>query len=269
MNSVTDLLLTHGYFLWEDEKEREIMKPYAPLGLLYISAYLKRAGFDVEVFDTTFSDRASLVTRLAATPGGVLGVYTNLMTRANVFWIAEQAHLHRLDGRLRRSRECQLSRRVPRARRRCRGARRGRGHARGAAAGHPRPRPAPAARRGRHGVPRRGRRDRAQRRPRQGRRHRLAAVARPRGHRHAAVRRHVAHAPRHGIGQPHHRPRLPVQVQLVQPRRVRLLAPPPQSHRLRRRGASTSSRPTSPNRSGTPTTCSRSATSGCSSTPPR
>ena len=41
---VTDLLLTHGYFLWEDEKEREIMKPYTPLGLLYISAYLKRAG---------------------------------------------------------------------------------------------------------------------------------------------------------------------------------------------------------------------------------
>ncbi len=25
-----DLLLTHGYFLAEDEKEREIMKPYPP-----------------------------------------------------------------------------------------------------------------------------------------------------------------------------------------------------------------------------------------------
>ena len=92
---MTDLLLTHGYFLWEDEKEREIMKPYAPLGLLYISAYLKRAGFDVETFDTTFSDREALVARLAATPGGVVGVYTNLMTRANAIWIAEQAHLHR------------------------------------------------------------------------------------------------------------------------------------------------------------------------------
>ena len=65
---MTDLLLTHGYFLWEDEKEREIMKPYAPLGLLYISAYLKRAGFDVETFDTTFSDRESLV----ALPGARL-----------------------------------------------------------------------------------------------------------------------------------------------------------------------------------------------------
>jgi anaerobic magnesium-protoporphyrin IX monomethyl ester cyclase len=92
VQSVTDLLLTHGYFLFEDEKERAIMKPYAPLGLLYISAYLKRAGFDVETFDTTFSDRDSLLARLASTPGGVVGVYTNLMTRANALWIAEQAH---------------------------------------------------------------------------------------------------------------------------------------------------------------------------------
>ena len=32
------ILLTHGYFLSEDEKEQQIMKPYAPLGLLYLSA---------------------------------------------------------------------------------------------------------------------------------------------------------------------------------------------------------------------------------------
>ena len=31
------------------------MKPYPPLGLLYLSAYLKRAGFSVEVFDSTFA----------------------------------------------------------------------------------------------------------------------------------------------------------------------------------------------------------------------
>ena len=87
-----DVLLTHGYFLWDDEKERQIMKPYAPLGILYLSAYLKRDGFDVEIFDTTFSSREALSARLAATPNGVLGVYTNLMTRANALWIAEEAH---------------------------------------------------------------------------------------------------------------------------------------------------------------------------------
>ena len=61
---MTDRLLTHGYFLWEDDKEREIMKPYAPLGLLYISAYLKRAGFDVETRD---HERAAIVDRSTLT----------------------------------------------------------------------------------------------------------------------------------------------------------------------------------------------------------
>ena len=42
-----DLLLTHGYFLVEDPKERTIMKPYPPLGILYLSSHLRRLGFDV------------------------------------------------------------------------------------------------------------------------------------------------------------------------------------------------------------------------------
>jgi anaerobic magnesium-protoporphyrin IX monomethyl ester cyclase len=31
---MSDILLTHGYFLLEDEKEKQIMRPYATLGLL-------------------------------------------------------------------------------------------------------------------------------------------------------------------------------------------------------------------------------------------
>jgi radical SAM superfamily enzyme YgiQ (UPF0313 family) len=79
--SMADLLLTHGYFLFEDEKELEIMKPYPPLGLLYISAYLRRIGFSVDLFDTTFAKREDLVEKLQAESGGVVGLYTNLMTR--------------------------------------------------------------------------------------------------------------------------------------------------------------------------------------------
>lgn len=88
---MADLLLAHGYFLFEDEKERQIMKPYPPLGLLYVSGWLRRAGFSVEVFDTTFASRAQLTARLAQTPGGVLGIYTNLMTRASVLDIVKRA----------------------------------------------------------------------------------------------------------------------------------------------------------------------------------
>jgi anaerobic magnesium-protoporphyrin IX monomethyl ester cyclase len=88
---MSDLLLTHGYFLAEDEKERQIMKPYPPLGLLYLSAFLKQSGYSVDVFDSTFGERAELVARLRASPGGVIGVYTNLMTRRSVLEIVRAA----------------------------------------------------------------------------------------------------------------------------------------------------------------------------------
>lgn len=86
-----DLLLTHGYFLHEDPKEQEIMKPYPTLGLLYISAYLREAGFDVEIFDATFATRDALHERLEAETPGVLGVYTNLITRTSVLKVMSRA----------------------------------------------------------------------------------------------------------------------------------------------------------------------------------
>jgi anaerobic magnesium-protoporphyrin IX monomethyl ester cyclase len=71
------------------------MKPYPPLGLLYLSAFLKQSGFSVDVFDSTFEEFTALAARFAATPGGVVGIYTNLMTRRNVLRIAQAAKLHR------------------------------------------------------------------------------------------------------------------------------------------------------------------------------
>jgi radical SAM superfamily enzyme YgiQ (UPF0313 family) len=88
---MTDVLLTHGYFLDEDAKEREIMKPYPPLGLLYVAGYLRREGLGVEVFDTTFATREALDARLRTAPAGVLGVYTNLITRQSVLDIVTRA----------------------------------------------------------------------------------------------------------------------------------------------------------------------------------
>jgi radical SAM superfamily enzyme YgiQ (UPF0313 family) len=82
-----DLLLTHGYFLFEDPKERQIMKPYAPLGILYLCSHLRGKGFDVDVFDTTFSNRDALFNFLRTEKPSVLGIYANLMTRSNVIAI--------------------------------------------------------------------------------------------------------------------------------------------------------------------------------------
>src|SRR5713101_6973106 len=95
---MTDVLLTHGYFLGEDDKERAIMKPYPPLGLLYISAYLRRRGFSVALFDTTFARREELFEKLQSESGGVLGLYTNLMTRQPLLDIRAHRQGQRLDG---------------------------------------------------------------------------------------------------------------------------------------------------------------------------
>jgi anaerobic magnesium-protoporphyrin IX monomethyl ester cyclase len=85
------ILLTHGYFLAEDEKERQIMKPYPPLGLLYLSAYLKTQHHSVDVYDSTFGTLSELFDLLQRSPRGVLGIYTNLMTRRWVLQIVEAA----------------------------------------------------------------------------------------------------------------------------------------------------------------------------------
>jgi len=82
-----DLLLAHGYFLFEDPKERQIMKPYAPLGILYLCSHLRSKGFDVDVFDTTFSSREELFRFLRTERPSVLGLYANLMTRGNIIEI--------------------------------------------------------------------------------------------------------------------------------------------------------------------------------------
>ena len=79
-----DVLLTHGYFLCEDPHELKVMKPYPPLGILCLSAYLKRAGYDVGVFDTTFSSMAAVEAFLERERPPIVGIYTNLMTKFNV-----------------------------------------------------------------------------------------------------------------------------------------------------------------------------------------
>jgi anaerobic magnesium-protoporphyrin IX monomethyl ester cyclase len=86
-----DILLTHGYFLYEDPKELQIMKPYPPLGILYICSHLREKGVNAEVFDSTFSSRQKLFDLLQQGPPSVLGVYANLMTRSNVVEILKVA----------------------------------------------------------------------------------------------------------------------------------------------------------------------------------
>jgi anaerobic magnesium-protoporphyrin IX monomethyl ester cyclase len=80
---MSDILLTHGYFLDEDPAERKVMKPYPPLGLLYISSHLKRSGFSVDILDTTFLDMPAALAALDERRPKIVGLYVNLITRRN------------------------------------------------------------------------------------------------------------------------------------------------------------------------------------------
>ena len=62
-----DLLLTHGYCLYEDPHERAVMKPYPPLGLLYLSSHLKAKGFDTSFVE---GDDSAKPAAGAGGPGG-------------------------------------------------------------------------------------------------------------------------------------------------------------------------------------------------------
>ncbi|MBP6827282.1 MAG: B12-binding domain-containing radical SAM protein [Saprospiraceae bacterium] len=82
-----NVLFTHGYFLCEDPKEQVIMKPYPPLGLLCLSAWLDLHEIKNEVFDTTFSTKDALKKHLTDTAPPIIALYTNLMTKLNVIEI--------------------------------------------------------------------------------------------------------------------------------------------------------------------------------------
>ena len=60
------------------------MKPYAPLGILYLSSHLRARGYEVEIYDSTFGSREELFRILNDGPPAALGIYANLMTRGNV-----------------------------------------------------------------------------------------------------------------------------------------------------------------------------------------
>lgn len=78
------ILFTHGYFIHEDEKEQKIMKPYPPLGILYISAWLDKFKIDNDIFDTTFSKLTLFKEYIIKDKPEVVAIYTNLMTKLNV-----------------------------------------------------------------------------------------------------------------------------------------------------------------------------------------
>jgi radical SAM superfamily enzyme YgiQ (UPF0313 family) len=76
-----DILLTHAWFLANDPHEAAVMKPYAPLGLMSIAAYLKSQDFAVGLFDSTFQDMEAFKALVLKERPSVVGIYLTLMTK--------------------------------------------------------------------------------------------------------------------------------------------------------------------------------------------
>ena len=51
------ILFTHSYFLRFDPKQWETGLPYPPLGTMYAAACMRERGYEVELFDTMFSEQ--------------------------------------------------------------------------------------------------------------------------------------------------------------------------------------------------------------------
>ena len=88
---MTDILLTHGYFLCRDGTEQRIVRPYVPLGILSIAAYLDSRGWATSVFDATFRDPAEFDRTLESLRPSVVGIYVNMMTKTNALAMAASA----------------------------------------------------------------------------------------------------------------------------------------------------------------------------------
>ncbi|WP_113638701.1 B12-binding domain-containing radical SAM protein [Nubsella zeaxanthinifaciens] len=88
------VVLTHGYFIDEDAAEQQIMKPYPPLGILYLSSFLEEQGIANEVFDSTFSSFNELSNYLISNSPLVLGIYVNLVTKLNVVKLLRFVNTH-------------------------------------------------------------------------------------------------------------------------------------------------------------------------------
>ena len=86
-----DLLLAHGWFLHDDPAEQKAMRPYPPLGLLYVAAYLRDAGHSVAAWDGTFRLRGDFISALVEHKPAVVGFYANMVTRKHILVMAKVA----------------------------------------------------------------------------------------------------------------------------------------------------------------------------------
>ncbi|HZU85143.1 MAG TPA: radical SAM protein [Polyangiaceae bacterium] len=78
----TDVLLANTYFLNRDPTELRNMRPYAPLGLLYLAGHAREQGYSVQVYDNTFRpDEQAFFRALEESGARVVGFHSMFICR--------------------------------------------------------------------------------------------------------------------------------------------------------------------------------------------
>lgn len=78
----TDILLANTYFLNRDPTEMHNMRPYAPLGILYLAGYARQQGYRVQVYDNTFrQDERAFFRALEESGARVVGFHSMFICR--------------------------------------------------------------------------------------------------------------------------------------------------------------------------------------------
>lgn len=90
-----DLMLVNPLFLYQDPVERRLMTPYFPLGLLYLAATARDAGYTVSIFDAMFqAGDEAFVAALEREQPGVVGFGVLATVRTAALRLADLAHRH-------------------------------------------------------------------------------------------------------------------------------------------------------------------------------
>ena len=93
---MTDLLLVNPLSLREDPVEQRLMTPYFPLGLLYLAATARQAGYSVALFDAMFSQGGdeAFVAALERERPRVVGISALATVRSAALHLAGLADRH-------------------------------------------------------------------------------------------------------------------------------------------------------------------------------
>src|ERR1051326_1350522 len=78
----TDILLANTYFLNRDPTELRNMRPYAPLGILYLAGYVRQQGYGVQVYDNTFrQDEQAFFRAIEESNARIVGFHSMFICR--------------------------------------------------------------------------------------------------------------------------------------------------------------------------------------------